>query len=168
LSRAAPIVVTAQFADRDQAWLDGLRRTHFPAERNHVPAHLTLFHHLPPSIELDLRRRLAACVAGPAPVARIVAVQSLGRGVALAIESNGLQAIRDELADAFAGQLTLQDAGGWRPHVTVQNKVEPAAAHALKAQLEADFAPRTVALGSLAAWWYRGGPWEPLSEHRFR
>ena len=68
---------------------------------------------------------------------------------------------------AFAGLLTPQDAGGWRAHVTVQNKVEPAAAKALLTALRDGFRPRPVAIAGLAAYWYRGGPWEMLSRHMF-
>ena len=63
-----------------------------------------------------------------APVARAAGLMNLGRGVAIRIESPDLAAIRERLADAFAPLLTPQDAAGWRPHVTVQNKVERAAA----------------------------------------
>ena len=63
--------------------------------------------------------------------------------------------------------LTPQDQAGWRPHVTVQNKVRPDVARALLRTLEGDFTPRRLALAGLAAWWYRGGPWEPLSRHMF-
>jgi 2'-5' RNA ligase len=156
------------FAPADQAWFDALRRGHFPPERNRLDAHLTLFHHLPPSLAPELTRRLAeATRAGPAPDARLAGPFSLGRGVAFRIDSPGLEAIRAELADAFAGLLAPQDQARWRPHVTVQNKVEPAAARALLAELAAGFAPRPLRLGALAAWWYRGGPWEPLSRHPF-
>ena len=92
---------------------------------------------------------------------------SLGRGVAYRIESPDLVAIRRDLADAFAGLLTPQDAGGWRPHVTIQNKVQPNIAKLLLASLSRDFRPREVEIAGLAAWWYRGGPWEALSRHMF-
>ena len=164
---AAPIIVSALFGTQDQAWFDGLRRAHFPVERNQLAAHLTLFHHLPPSIAPELKRRLAEATRAPAPPARVAGVFSLGRGVALRIDCPGLAAIRADLADAFTGMLTPQDGQGWRAHVTVQNKVEPAVAKALLAQLQAGFAPRPVAIAGLAAWWYRGGPWEPLSRHMF-
>ena len=49
-----------------------------------------------------------------------------------------------------------------------QNKVEPKEAKALLAELEAGFQPRPLQIAGLASWWYRGGPWEPLGEHRFR
>ncbi|QXT37708.1 2'-5' RNA ligase family protein [Sphingomonas sanguinis] len=165
---AAPIIVTALFGRADQGWFDGLRRQHFPPERNVLDAHCTLFHHLPPSAEAELKHRLNGLTRGVrAPEARAGGLMSLGRGVAIRIESPGLVAIRRELVDAFAGMLTPQDAGGWRPHVTIQNKVTPATAKLLLQQMERDFRPRAVELMGLGAWWYRGGPWEMLSRHLF-
>lgn len=102
-----------------------------------------------------------------APQARVGGLVSLGRGVAFRIEAPALVALRAELADAFAGLLTPQDAGGWRPHVTIQNKVQPNVAKLLLGELSRGFAPRDVEIAGLAAWWYRGGPWEQLSRHMF-
>ena len=166
---AAPVIVSALFGAADQAWFDRQRRAHFPPERNHLPAHLTLFHHLPPGLAAEVSQRLRDETRGaPAPVARVAGLMSLGRGVAYRIESDDLSAIRARLAEAFAGMLLPQDAAaGWRAHVTVQNKVEPAEARALLATLQAGFQPRPVAIAGLAAYWYRGGPWEPLSRHMF-
>jgi hypothetical protein len=164
----APIIVTALFGGADAAYLNDLRRRHFPPERNHLDAHLTMFHHLAPSLAPELKRRLNAETRGiAAPAARIGGVMSLGRGTAFRIESPDLEAIRARLADGFRGLLMPQDQAGWRPHVTIQNKVEPAAAKALKAQIDAGFTPRPLAIAGLGAWWYRGGPWEPLSRHMF-
>ncbi len=167
VEHTAPIIVSALFGPQDFSWLDGLRRAHFPPERNQLSAHLTLFHHLPPSLEPELKQRLAAATRGVRPAATAAAVMSLGRGVAIRIESPQLNAIRADLAHAFAGLLLPQDAAGWRPHVTIQNKVQPEAARALHASLSSDFDPRPVAIIGLAAWWYRGGPWSPLSRHLF-
>ena len=164
----APIIVTALFGAADHRFLDDLRRAHFPPERNQLAAHLTLFHHLPPSLLEELHGRLKAATAQPAPAARLVGPMSLGRGTALRVDCGALAAIRSDLAAAFAGMLTPQDAGGWRPHVTVQNKVDPPAAKALLAHLSAEAWPRPLAIAGLAAWWYRGGPWEAIREYRFR
>jgi len=167
-STPAPIIVTALFGPADTAFFDDLRRMHFPPERNQLAAHLTMFHHLAPSLERELKQRLTAETRGvPAPEARIAGVMSLGRGVAFRIDCPELEEIRAGLADAFETVLTPQDRSGWRPHVTVQNKVDPAVAKALKASLEADFRPRSARIVGLASWWYRGGPWEPLSRHIF-
>jgi hypothetical protein len=152
----------------DLAWADALRRAHFPPERNFLPAHITLFHHLPPSVDDELAGRLAALARGPAPPARIDRLLMLGRGVAFRIESPALLALRDELADAFSGLLTPQDAQRPRLHITIQNKVAPEAARALHAALTAGFRPRPLAIAGLAAWHYRGGPWSPIGTWRFR
>ncbi|THD36955.1 MAG: 2'-5' RNA ligase family protein [Sphingomonas sp.] len=161
----APIVVTALFGREDQVWFDRQRDAYFPPERNVLSAHLTMFHHLPPSLANEVREQLAAAAREGRPAARIAGLVSLGRGVAYRIESDGLAEIRAALVDRWAPLLTPQDASVWRPHVTIQNKVEPAAAKALLAGLQADFRPRAVEIAGYAAWWYRGGPWEPLSRH---
>ena len=133
-----------------------------------LAAHCTLFHHLPPSAADELKHRLTGETRGVrAPEARVSGLISLGRGVAYRIDSPALVRIRAGLVEAFAGLLTPQDAGGWRPHVTIQNKVTPGVAKLLLDRLQRDFRPRSVELAGLATWWYRGGPWEPLSRHMF-
>ena len=133
-----------------------------------MPAHLTLFRHLPPSVEGEVGRRLAAYAATPAPEAAIVGVMDLGEGTALRVESEGLDDIRYDLALALRGLLTPQDMAPWRPHVTVQNKVEPREAKRLQAQLRARFEHRPLAIRGLAVWRYLGGPWEPVKSYTFR
>lgn len=152
----------------DFAWADGLRRAHFPPERNVLSAHITLFHHLPPSALGEVERRLKGMAREAAPAARLAEVMPLGQGVAYRIDSPELMALRDELADAFTGLLTPQDQARPRLHVTIQNKVKPAEARALAVRLAADFQPRPFAIAGLAAWHYRGGPWELAMKAMFR
>ena len=61
------------------AWADGLRRAHYPPERNRLRAHVTLFHALPPSSEGEVRRLLGDLSAGPAPEAELAGLMNLGR-----------------------------------------------------------------------------------------
>ncbi len=165
----APIIVSVLFGSADFAHLDGLRRTHFPPERDVLPAHLTMFHHLPPSIEPELRQRLLAETRGVlAPQARMSGVFSLGRGVAIRIQSPALEDMRARLAEAFAPVLTPQDAANWRAHVTIQNKVTPEAAQMLLARMAGDFSPRPVTIAGLAVWRYLGGPWGLIDRYPFR
>ncbi|UZK66481.1 2'-5' RNA ligase family protein [Sphingomonas sp. M1-B02] len=160
--------MTALFGRQDHAWFNALRREHYPPERNVIDAHLTLFHQLPPSAADELKRRLSAATRGVrAPRVRVTGLMSLGRGVAYRIDSPELEAIRAELAEAFAGLLSAQDSGRWRPHVTVQNKVTPVLAKTVLAALSRDFEPREVEIAGLASWWYRGGPWDSNSRHMF-
>ena len=165
---SAPIIVSALFGPADFAWLNGLRLEHFPPGRNQLDAHLTLFHHLPPSIEPELKRRLARLTQTRPPAASAESFINLGRGVAIRIQSPALDAMREDLAEAFDAMLIPQDAAGWRPHVTIQNKVAPHEARALLDRLAPDFRPKPVQVVGLAAWWYRDGPWELLARYPFR
>jgi hypothetical protein len=165
---AGALIVTAELAPQDLAWLDGLRRRHYPPERNQLPAHLTIFHALPPSAEGEARAKLSALANRAPPLARIEGLMDLGSGVAFRIGSDDLDRLRDELADGLHGLLGAQDSAGWRPHVTIQNKVPVRVARELRTQLERGFAPRPLAIGGLGLHRYLGGPWERLAVYPFR
>lgn len=152
----------------DFTWAEGLRRAYYPPDRNQVSAHVTLFHHLPPSALTEVAGRLKALCRGRAPAAWLGDVLTFDQGVAYRIDSPDLAAMRDELADGLRGLLTPQDQARPRLHVTVQNKVRPAEARALAARLRAEFQPRPFVIAGLAAWHYRGGPWEPAMKAMFR
>ena len=162
------LIVTAELGKEDFAWLDAQRRRYFPPERNQLPAHLTMFHALPPSVEDELRRELASHAAGPPPRALLAGLMNLGRGVAYRVVTEELELIRREIGARFHGLLSAQDNQGWRPHVTIMNKAEPAAAKALLRELERGFEPRPLAVMGLALHRYLGGPWEPLGSWSFR
>lgn len=163
-----PLIVTATFGADDHGWLEGLRRRHFPPDRNRVPAHLTLFHQLAPSLARELAGRLGALAAAPPPRARILGVMDLGDGTAFRVESERLADLHAELAAAFHFMLTPQDRAPWRPHVTVQNKVGRRDAVALQKVLQAGAFPRPLAIRGLASWRYEGGPWTALRDYPFR
>ncbi len=134
-----------------------------------VDAHITLFHHLPPSHIAEVKARLAALAAEcPVPKARLSELMQMDGGVAYRVESPELLAIRDELAEAFCGLLIPQDQARPRLHITVQNKVEPAVAKALYDTLSSNFQPRPLAINGLAAYYYRGGPWAQIGRWAFR
>ncbi|MCR0982274.1 2'-5' RNA ligase family protein [Roseomonas populi] len=164
----APLILTLRFDAAAFARLDGLRRAHFPPERNHIPAHLTLFHALPGAGRTEIEENLRVACAGTPPMAlRVTGPRPLGRGVALEVEAPALVALRRLLASHWREWLTPQDAGGFRPHVTVQNKVTPEAARGLLAELAAAFQPWEARAEGLLLWHYRGGPWEAAAEFPF-
>ncbi len=150
-------------------WANGLRQAHFPPERNHLAAHVTLFHALPPSCEPELRACLARIARANAPVAaRLTRVMNLGKGTAFEIASRGMLDLRDEIADHFHGMLTSQDQHRPRLHVTVQNKVTPGKARLLQTELDMTFQPHDFSFRALAMHAYLGGPWQHLCDHPFR
>ena len=165
---AGALIVTAELAPADLAWLDRLRRANYPVERNQLPAHLTMFHALPPSAEDEIRRSLSRLASYSSPRASIEGLMDMGGGVAFRVVSSELDAMRHELAADFHGLLGAQDSGGWRPHVTIQNKVQPKQARALLAALEREFRPRPLAISGLGLHRYLGGPWEDAGRYAFR
>jgi 2'-5' RNA ligase len=163
-----PLIVTLLLDDEAQERFDRLRAVHFPPDRNFLAAHVTLFHALPGEHLDAVRTELTGAADREAFDVAVTGLRFLGRGVAFTLESTELTAVRGGLASAWQPWLTPQDRQRHAPHVTVQNKVEPAAARALHDRLAADFVPCRVRARGLGLWRYLGGPWEPVSEHRFR
>lgn len=166
---AAPLILTLAFDDASQERFDALRREHFPPALNLIPAHLTLFHHLPGG---DAEGEVAgvvgdACRMHRPMTLRVGGVRLLGRGVAYTLESPELARLRGLLAEAWFSSLTGQDRQKFRPHVTVQNKVEPEVARSLHERLGAGFTPFEVEGRGLLLWRYLGGPWEQVGEYPF-
>jgi hypothetical protein len=127
-----------------------------------------MFQGLPPSAVEEVRRQLAQHAAAPAPEAIIAGLMDFGGGVAFRVVSDELGAIRDAIADHFHGLLSAPDAAGWRPHITIQNKVPVRQAKALIERLEESFRPRRLGIAGLSVHRYRGGPWETLATYKFR
>jgi hypothetical protein len=165
---AGALIVTAEIGASDLAWLDRLRRAHYPPERNRVPAHLTIFRALPSSAEREVRSWLSRTVSAEPPKASIEGLMNLGGGVAYRVVSPQLDQIRSQLAHDFHGLLSAQDSGGWRPHITIQNKVSPKEARALMIEIEQGFCPRPLEIRGLGLHRYVDGPWERLAIYAFR
>lgn len=163
----APLVLTLAVDPRAQAFFDRLRREHFPPGRNHLAAHVTLFHQLPGQALAPVRADVEEAVQRPAYDVAVTGVRLLGRGVAYALRSAETDVVRAELARRWEPSLTAQDRRPSALHVTVQNKVAPEVARGLYADLAATGHPGSVRACGLDLWRYLGGPWELLSRHRF-
>jgi 2'-5' RNA ligase len=160
-----PIILTLQIDERSQAFYDGLRRIHFPANRNLVPAHLTLFHQLP---DIETTRQAVEQVARKTAsfALKQPALRSLGRGVAVTFQSPEALALHASLSSMFQEWLIPQDRQRFQPHIVVQNKVDADTARQTLRTLEATELLETQALGFIL-WRYLGGPWEHISSIRF-
>lgn len=166
---SAPFIVTAALPNDVFAWAEALRRAHFPAERNHLHAHVTLFHAFAPTLFEELKGFLPVVTAEFAPpAARIAGVMDLGRGTAIAIASPQMLAVRQRIAERFHGALTAQDRHEPRLHITIQNKVTSDAARALQACLRGVIETRDFAFPALELHIYRGGPWAFVKRCAFR
>jgi 2'-5' RNA ligase len=159
-------VLTLAVDDASQQRFEALRQQWFPPERNQIPAHITLFHTLP---ETEVVSRALTAIAGATKQfdMQVREVRSLGRGVALFLNSPAATVLHRELSGAFQDLLTTQDRQGFRPHVVVQNKVEPAVAKQTLAVVQAGFAPWHCQAVGLDWWRYLGGPWQLLQRFPF-
>jgi 2'-5' RNA ligase len=164
----APLILTLALDATAEAFFEAARRRWFPPERNLIPAHVTLFHHLPGDDLAQVQAAVEArCAAQrPAPV-QVDGLRFLGRGVAYSLSAPEVAAFRAALAASWAGTLTAQDRQPWHPHVTVQNKADPIEARALHERLLAAFVPFSATAVGVRLWRYLGGPWEPESAYAF-
>lgn len=164
-----PFILTAALPPDIHGWAEGLRRAHYPPERNNLHAHVTLFHAFAPSLLEDLSAYLPR-VAGEfaAPQAEITGLMDLGTGTAIALASPPLLDLRVIIAEHFRGSLTAQDLHEPRLHITIQNKVTKREARALQAALAPSIAPRRFVFPALELYLYQGGPWTLVKRCAFR
>lgn len=165
----APLILTLQLDAAAQARFDAERAAHFPAKRNYLAAHLTLFHHLPGEAIDAIDARLRAVGTGRCSFPlEVLGPWMMGRGVAYRLRSPALVELHAGLAKAWWDWLTPQDRQSLRPHITIQNKVDAGEARALHARLQAGFVPFEVKGIGLRLWHYQGGPWAPAAGYQFQ
>lgn len=152
--------------DEAQQWFNEQRQRFYPPALNRIPAHLTLFHALPGDGSVAHVLREAAAAQARFGM-HVQGVRSMGRGVLYGLESPDLMRLHGGLVKQFQTYLAPQDKQPLRPHVVVQNKVEPHEAKGLLAVLQATFSPRLVTAMGLDWWEYLGGPWRLLEHFPF-
>ncbi len=152
-------ILTLRLDENSQEFFEAMRRKHFPPERNQIPAHLTLFHSLPDTDEID-QVLSTLCSQQASFSISINGLRSLGKGVAYKVSSPPLLSLHQQLAGAFAEHLTPQDRQRFQPHIVIQNKATPEAARTLLAELERTFHALVADAIGLDLWHYLGGPWE--------
>ncbi|MCZ2495299.1 2'-5' RNA ligase family protein [Xylophilus sp. Kf1] len=164
------LIVTLQMDPEAASHFTALRTRYFPAERNWLDAHITLFHALPLEAVDEAMADLAetASLTEPFPM-RVDKVYFLGGGVAYALSAEPAFDIRRELARRWMPMMGRQDRA-WRGplHITVQNKVPAVEAKRLYEELNADFRPIQVQAVGLQLWEYLGGPWRLVANHPFK
>ncbi|MFU7528078.1 2'-5' RNA ligase family protein [Qipengyuania sp. ASV99] len=166
---ASPFILTAALPPDIQSWAGALRAAHYPPDRNHLHAHVTMFHSFAPSLLEELQDYFPVLTREFAPpAAAITGLMDLGTGTAIAIQSAPLLALRGLIAEHFRGSLTAQDLYEPRPHITIQNKVTKREARALQAELRPAIAAREFNFLALELFLYKGGPWELVKRSAFR
>lgn len=167
-SPTAPLVLTLKLDSQSFDLFNKLRQQHFPAEKNFLPAHITLFHALPGEQEADIQQLLQRlCAQTPALPLTFPKLRLLGQGVAAEVDCPGLLELRQQLAQRWQAWLNRQDRQKYQPHLTIQNKTTPAAAQQLYHHLGAEWHPIEGRAEGLLLWHYRGGPWQLAGEFGF-
>ena len=164
----APLLITAELPVDILEWADSLRRAHYPPERNRLRAHVTLFHALPPGVEDELLQILGYLARSKPPEARISGLMKLGGGTAIAIESPEMTDMHVEISKRMHGLLTDQDSRPLKLHITIQNKVDAAAARALQQQLGPQLRLTRFRFRGFGLYAWEGGLWRPIRSISFR
>ena len=168
LLKLPPFILTLKLNSTAFAFLNDLRRRHFPPERNFIPAHITLFHQLPAEQGPAIGQLLQEICAKTAVLhLSLPELRYLGKGVAVAVDSPELTRLRGRLASVWSAWLSAQDRQGYRPHVTIQNKVAPDKARRLYERLAAAWEPFPACGEGVLLWRYLGGPWELVQDFPF-
>ena len=152
-------ILTLRFDPMSQKHFEGMRQRYFPAARNLVPAHLTLFHALPALDEISSTLASTASRIQVFSLA-VTGLRSLGRGVAYSLAAPEVDSLHRELSNSFAPYVTPQDQQKFKPHVVIQNKSTGEQAKALLALLQAGFQTFQVKAEGMDLWEYQNGPWE--------
>ncbi|MBD3882905.1 2'-5' RNA ligase family protein [Phormidium tenue FACHB-886] len=165
---SSPLILTLKLDPVSFNALDSLRQQHFPAERNFLPAHITLFHKLPVEQLAGIRQALQELCSQTSGLHLLFpALRFLGRGVAVEVDCPELIRLRKQLAQKWWLWLSTQDQQGYRPHVTIQNKVSSDEARRLHNQLAKEWEPFSGSGAGLLLWRYEGGPWKLVEEFNF-
>lgn len=132
---ATALLLLAELPPPVAAAAGRLRALLAPAAATRMPAHCTLFRHLPgPSAECliaDVRRLVRA---HRAPAMRIGAPVLKERAVLLPVEAPALLELRAELVDGWAPMLLGHERGVPRLHVTLAAGLDAAAGRAALAE----------------------------------
>ncbi len=163
-----PLILTLMLDASSAQYFNTLRKMHFPPERNFLQAHLTLFHNLPAQGAGIMKDVEEVCGAQKVLTLEAVEVVSIGAGVAIKVQSPGLEALHKRLQQHWAQWLIPQDRQKLWPHITVQNKVSAEKAKALYLELARSFTPFTMQGVGISVWHYLGGPWSTAGDFLFR
>lgn len=166
-------VLTLKVTDALAKPMEEMRNRYFPKHLNRTGAHLTLFHALPESKMEVLDQGLAQMAGSVQPFA----VSSgkpfrMRKGVGINVDEGyqTMKHVHGDLQSQWSSFLSEQDAGGFRPHWTVMNKVDDEqAVHEAFSTIRQELSERNQegqAVG-LDLWRYDRGNWIFTREYLF-
>ena len=161
MQEKTPLILTAKMDDETFSYFNSLRQKYFPPARNFLDAHITLFHQLPYENLNEIEKIINQIVADQAEIKiEFPKLIKLGSGTAAYIESEELKKLQVKLSAIWESDLIPQDKQGFRPHVTIQNKVSKEIALRTFEILNNDWKPRIGKINGLNLWKYVRPKWE--------
>lgn len=167
-------VLTLKMTDSLARTMNKMRKDFFPKRLNRTPAHLTLFHALPHSQLEALEATLSEVTTSMQPFH--VSTGSpfrMRKGVGVNVDGGyrEMKDMHEQLQSQWRPFLSEQDAGGFKPHWTVMNKVDDekkvdSTFNTIRSELSANH-QEGEALG-LDLWRYDRGNWEWAKDFSFR
>ncbi len=155
-------IITAKMDDESFQKLNSLRQKHFPKQRNFLQAHITLFHKLPESFDLDPTN----LPTQPLP-AEFTEPYFMGFGTAIEVRCPKLSELRAQMKNEFSEILSRQDLKLKKFHVTIQNKVPANQAKAFFQDFKSQWSPFSGEIIGLLIHEYLDGPWRLKKELLF-
>ena len=163
-----PLILTFKLDVNSQKTLDTWRETYFPLVRNHLKAHLTIYHQLPGQ-QLEAIKGALASFAQDEDPPPILFETLMHRGgfVGVALASPALLELKNRIDLLLKDSLRAQDCKSYRPHITVTNLGSPSDAKRCYDSLLPQFTPWTGSSVGLELYHYRSGPWELAADFPF-
>jgi 2'-5' RNA ligase len=161
-----PLIVTLAIDNQSLEYFTRLRNEYFPAWCNYLPAHITLFHRLPPGLPLIIETIEKYARRKPFSLG-ITGIKHMGTGVAFTIGPSEINQLHKEMKTVFKGHLTAQDRKKIWPHITVQNKVSEWKALQTAEKLASGFTPFSIEATGFSLWKYNKGPWLHVQDRLF-
>lgn len=161
-----PFSLTVAVEENAFLFFNALRKIYFPAEQNHVEAHLTLFHLLPneasiiAAIDTISRQYKTLALQIKKPVLT-------DDGVVYTIECDDLQQLHENLQQQWNSFLIPQDRQKLQPHITLQKNVSAEAAKELLQFLNENFCAFEAKGTGLKLWEYNGSSWKLFKQFPF-
>ena len=165
---SGPLILTLKLDDAAQLLFNAERNLYFPAERNFLNAHLTLFHQLPAKEHSVLSDIEKVAADTPRLILQVASIVSIGNGTAYKIASSELLTLHRSLQQLWMQWIIPQDKQKLWPHITIQNKVSAEKAKDLQETLKVKFKPFEIYGTGFSLWEYRGGPWRFIKDYNFK
>jgi 2'-5' RNA ligase len=167
---ARPLILTLALPRRIEGQLDALRRAHYPALQNRVPAHLTLFRHLPgPSMPAVLAAIESEAAHTPRFPIDIGEACAWGESIVLPVQSPALQDLQTALSERLFPMLIPADRAAFRPHITLANHLDRQARNQSLERLKLAWPrPLRAEAEGLQLWRYDDGSWSLLVRRALR